>query len=98
MSRTYRQQLEVEACRDYILNALEDEMAKRKFRQYADWVDRERQAVILAANEWAVSYASPHTLHTVTEAEVEAVEDMAVGHVDYAKKWTLYVAEMIYRP
>lgn len=92
--RTYGQQDEFLKCCDYILHALSEEQAKRKFRQYADWIECERLAVTIAANEWAVSHAP---LRTVTEAEVEAVEAVAVGHVDYSRKWALYVTELVYQ-
>lgn len=72
---------------------MSSELAKRKFRQYDDWVVAERRAITDAANLWAIRHAP---LHTVTVDQVEKVEQFAVGHVDYATKLALYVMEMVY--
>lgn len=55
-----------------------------------DWIERERTTVAVAANEWATSHGG----RTVTVEDVERVEVLAVGHVDYARKLALYVAEL----
>ena len=74
----------------WILRGLTAEMAKR--RDNPDrWIDDERMAVVLAANEWAVAKGGC----AVTFDEVERIETLAVGHVDYASKLALYVAEMV---
>lgn len=81
------------ACRDYILKALTNEMLNRDAHDYDVWVANEHMAVARAANEWAISHAP---LRTVTVTAVEAVEGMALGHIDYATKFALYVAELVY--
>lgn len=80
------------ACRDYIYDALVRTMEDRSSRDGMGWVERERMAVAVAANEWAVAHAPART---VTVDDVEAVEGRAVGHCDYASKLALYVAELV---
>lgn len=83
------------ACRDYILNALSKKMMERSDQPYEVWTAAERMTVAVAANTWAEAYKlSRH----VTVHDVERVEQMAVGHVDYGRKLALYVAELIYYP
>lgn len=88
-----RQFEQMQACREALISALMDEMAKRKFKQYADWVVAERDALTLAANRWIVEHTETHT---ITAAQVEEVENLAVGHSDYASKLVLYVSELVY--
>lgn len=76
--------------RDHILRALSNEMTHRETNPH--WVDDERMSVVLAANEWAISRGLP----TLTFADVERIETSAVGHIDYASKLALYVAEALY--
>ena len=78
------------ACREHILRALKDAMDKRHV--CVDWVEYERQAVAIAANEWAKAHGIDRS---VTVADVERIEQQAVGHVDYASKLALYVAEFV---
>lgn len=80
-------------CRDAILAALSAEMGRRADAVHvADWIARERSAVANAAHDWA----SAHDMSCdVTVADVERVEALAVGHVDYASKLALYVAELV---
>ncbi len=77
-------------CRDAILSALLTEAKHRS--EHVDWERREREAVALAANQ----YATNHARKLVTVDEVEHVEPLAMGHVDYASKLALYVAEMVH--
>lgn len=79
------------AAHRYLLDALRAEMAHRS--EHDDWEVRERFAVTLAANEWANAH---YCQRLVTVDDVEAVEHFAVGHVDYASKLALYVAELIH--
>jgi hypothetical protein len=79
-----------EACRRYILDALLTAAEHRN--EHDDWVERERRTVALAASEWAVLYDQTQ----VTVDDVERVEGLAVGHVDYAHKLALYVSELVY--
>lgn len=80
------------AGREYILQALKDAMGERHKR--SDWVVYERQAVANAANEWAKA----HGIRFVTVADVERMEQQAIGRVDYASKLALYVAEAVTVP
>lgn len=80
------------ACRGFVLAALSAEMDKRSKSDGLDWIDNERTAVAVAANQWAASHGRNAT---VTTADVERVEVRAVGHVDYARKLALYVAELV---
>ena len=78
------------AGRDWIRRALTAEMNYRP--DHDDWIERERMAVTVAANE----YAQAKGLHTITVDEVERVESLAVGHYDYTNKLALYVSELIH--
>lgn len=82
------------ACRDYVLSALIKAMERRHEYMGIEWVSPERMAVAVAANEWATANAPAAT---VTVDDVERVEQMAVGHSDYATKLALYVAELVTR-
>lgn len=80
---------------EFIKAALVDEMAKRSQAKDLEWVDNERLAVALAANRWA----SAHGISArVSVHDVERVEPRAVGHVDYASKLSLYVADLLRVP
>lgn len=83
---------EFAACRTTLLAALSAEMDKRSKATGMDWVHEERYAITKAANDWARA----HLLREVTVDDVERVEGLAVGHVDYARKLALYVAELVY--
>lgn len=80
------------ACYGYIHRALVAEMAHRGECSDLEWVENERVAVTVAANQWALAH-QPSNL--VTVKDVERVEGMAVGHVDYARKLALYVTELV---
>lgn len=75
-------------CREHVLQALKDAMGER--HKHLHWEEFERQAVAMAANAWAQAQGLDRVL---TVAEVERIEQGAVGHVDYASKLALYVAE-----
>ena len=75
---------------DAIHQALVKQMTHR--RTDKRWVETERMAVALEANKWATA----HGWRTVTVDDVERVEVRAVGHVDYATKLALYVAEEVW--
>lgn len=90
MSITNAEFVELSNCRRRLLVALSDEM---KHRNDDDrWVEREREAITTAANGWALN----HGLQPITVADVEHIEGMAVGHVDYARKLALYISELLY--
>lgn len=80
------------ACRDAILAALTDEMSRRRDDPTLAWINRERVAVANAAHDWALAHDMSCT---VTVADVERVETTAAGHIDYASKLALYVAELV---
>lgn len=82
-------------CQKVLLRALTREMDNRaKHRQNgADWVAKERLAIQQAAYDWAVR----HKMTTrPTMYDIERLEPFAMGHVDYASKLCLYVAEFLY--
>lgn len=83
---------DVLACRDHILGRLTEAMDDRG--PGLSWIERERFVVATAANEWTFSHGGGRT---VTVADVERLEVLAVGHVDYASKLALYVAEAALR-
>ena len=79
-------------CRDDVLNALRIAASGR--REYNDhgWVVNERKAMAIAANNFAAAHGISRR---ITVDDVERVEQRAVGHVDYASKVSLYVAELL---
>lgn len=84
-------QMLMEAC-DHILHALREEMVKRPtMASNLNWVEKERWAVVFAANEWALA----NKFGVVSASDVKHLELLALGHVDYARKLSLYVAERV---
>lgn len=75
----------------HLLAALRAEMDLRPGRFGLSWIESERFAITASANEWALAHGRP----PITMSEVEEVEQLAVGHVDYASKLALYVAELV---
>jgi hypothetical protein len=67
-------------------------MDNRKHYADTEWIEAERFAVAVAANQWATAHPPAYT---VSVEDVERVEQLAVGHVDYASKLALYVAELV---
>jgi hypothetical protein len=82
------------ACRSFVLDALCKKMMERTNQPVDVWTAGERMAVAVAANTWAESHGMARR---VTVADVERVEQMAVGHIDYGPKLALYVAELLYQ-
>lgn len=80
----------VRSCQRHIYDALVSAMSRRGHD--LSWIEHERQAVAIAANSWAGAH--PGT-RTVSVEDVERVETMAVGHIDYGPKLALYVAELV---
>lgn len=80
------------SCADFIHKALAAEMAQRTNAPGVEWIENERVAVTIAANQWAQAHPPART---VSVDDVERVETMAVGHVDYASKLPRYVAELV---
>ena len=79
----------VRSCHSRIFDGL---VAKMEHRSRFSWVEDERLAVAEAANAWALAHPGSHT---VSVDDVELIEHLAMGHVDYASKLALYVAEMV---
>lgn len=82
-------------CRSFIYHELLAEMEYRRDSHGLEWVDNERRRVARAAAEWASINDYPTI---VTVEDVERIEHAAVGHVDYASKLALYVAEFVVLP
>lgn len=59
-------------------------------REHDDWVQRERFAIVAEVNR----QAQAHGWSTITVDQLERIEPLAVGHVDYADKLTLYACEL----
>lgn len=57
-----------------------------------DWETFEREAMVQAANK----YGRDHGLADITVGQVEEIEHLAMGHIDYALKISLYVAELLH--
>ena len=68
-------------------------MARRDETQGMEWIDNERVALAVAANQWAQAHGLDRR---VTVVSVLTIEGRAVGHIDYAEKIALYVAEILY--
>lgn len=78
--------------RSHILHALTNEMDKRPtMATNLNWIDKERWTVVYAANDWALA----NKFGSITAQDVKHLEMLAVGHVDYASKLALYVAERL---
>ena len=82
---------EMLACAMHVTAAFR--LAARDRHRRNDWVNNERNAIVDAANQWALRHGRP----TITIADLLAVEPRAVGHVAYAEKIGLYAAELVYR-
>lgn len=83
---------EMANCRRRCLAALQYAMRSRSTFKGVEWIEHERRAITEAANTWAAA----HGLPTITVDQVEDIEHMAVGHVDYASKLALHVTELVY--
>ena len=87
---SYRENERMLDCRSYILNALIQTMDKRSHSD--SWIEDERLTVACSASEWAQAHGYAQR---VTVDDVERIETSAVGHIDYAAKLALYVAEFV---
>lgn len=85
---------DIRECRIYVLMGLTEAMEKRHDRPDT-WVEDERLAVAVAANEWATAHGYDRR---ITVEDIERIEGNAVGHIDYATKLALLVAEFIIDP
>lgn len=85
------------ACHKFLLEKFIKEANHRAERgDWIDWLQRERLTLAVAANEWIESHGL--SVKWMNVATVERLEGPAVGHVDYAHKLCLYVAERLYYP
>lgn len=86
--------VDIGECRQYVFGALTVAMNGRHLHPDT-WVDDERLAVAVAANQWAEAHGYERR---ITTEDIERIEGNAVGHIDYASKLALYVAEFIIDP
>jgi len=84
---SYKHQHEIH-CR--LKNALLTEAQLRKGRPVGEWI-AERQLMLALVNE----ERERRNKEPLTVAYVERVEQLAVGHVDYAHKFALYCSELV---
>ncbi len=75
--------------RDRFLERLSKLQELRGDSSVDEWVHNEREGM----RRWASEAAH----REFTLAEIERVENMAVGHTDYSSKFCLYVAELVVR-
>lgn len=76
-----------------LYDVFQDEAKNRSKRIPSCWIEQERQAVWLAARD----YAQQHGLRVPTIEEIKQFETSAMGHVDYGAKWAHRVAELLRR-
>ena len=80
------------ACQEFLLKKLTQAMDVRDRWASTDlWIEFERNALADATWEWAKKYGG----RAIPPSEIESYENMAVGHVDYARKICLYTAERV---
>lgn len=91
MTWTSWNQAALEACIAELKAALSAEMALRH-RFPETWIENERVALLTTANRVAMLAGRP----PLTLAEIERIEPLAIGHVDYFQKMCLYVAKLVY--
>lgn len=72
-----------------IYDALLAETGKRKTRPGLTWIELELDAVHAAV----VEQARIHGWSAPTRERIQQIERSAMGHFDYASKWSHYVAE-----
>jgi len=75
-----------------IYEAFMEEAKNRSFFSVDEWIANERIAVLKAANKYCVE----NNLKQVTVEEVMKAENNAYGHSDYAAKFAIGVAEIIF--
>lgn len=82
------------ACSDHIATALRaacDRRDRSTFDALQASFARERAAVLAAANDWA----SRNGYATVTADDVDRLDRLNVGHVDWFSKLCLHVARLV---
>lgn len=78
-------------CRNHLGDALRVQTAQRAKYKGVEWIEVELEAVTIAANGWATA----HGLNTITIDDVRRIDQTAMGHVDWAYKLCLRVAELV---
>jgi hypothetical protein len=68
--------------------------AAKKRDEDPGWIENERKLMLKIVNE----ARQQHGREPVALTDIERVEQMAVGHSDYAHKFTLYCAELTENP
>lgn len=81
------------SCREAVYQELVNQMRHRHERD--DWEMQERASMAMAARLWAYEHGGNSE---VFAADIERIEHRAMGHIDYASKIALYVAELVVRP
>jgi len=77
---------------DYMYEFLKRTQKSRKYMDFPDWHNFEKLSMLAAVNEHRAELSrEPRSL-----ADIERVEQMASGHIDYTKKFALYCAELIH--
>lgn len=79
-------------CRDHLLRALTAAMEARVAEHVDDWTVVELTALRDACEAWD----GPNKRSVPSMIAIGAADRVAMGHVDYASKVCLYVAEMMY--
>ena len=80
---------------DFIATALDNQITSWRDLS-GDWIEQERRAVATAANNW-ISRSGLSGLVHVTVDDVERVEGPALGHSDYVRKLSMYVADIVFQ-
>jgi len=73
------------------LSAILHKAAKKRRFNPEGWIAYERQQMHTAV----VAARAKLGKGPISLAEIERVEATAVGHTDYARKWSLYCAELV---
>ncbi len=82
-------------CMAFLRKELQSQTDRRHEYDGMEWAEAELAHVTTQANRWSVWNEAPNL---VTIADVRRVDQQAVGHVDWAQKLCLYVAELVCYP
>lgn len=81
------------SCHRHLRKVLAKQCKKRSEYKDAGWIEDELLAVTSAANVWAEAHDLPRR---VTMETVRRIDRSASGHIDWASKLCLRVAESLY--
>jgi len=84
---------DVQWCQETLLAALTKQTDRRGEYDDLQWIRAELEVVADAANRWCRNHGIDRTY---AWRDIEQIERPALGHVDWARKLCLYVAEHIY--